>query len=130
MSGAGEIDDVGVALDDHAIEMRVDETQSRRRPPMSEQPRLDVLGAERLAEQRIVLQKDLTDGEVVGCRPVAVDRVELRRGQRAHVPWCLLDLGGARFTERHFAREGWIEDERRVGHQGAPRENWSVAATA
>src|SRR6185312_8404265 len=76
MAGAGEKDDVDVALDDDPIEMRVHEAQSGRRAPVAEQARLDVLEAERLDEQRIVLQKDLADGQIVGRHPVAVERVE------------------------------------------------------
>ena len=59
-----------------------DQVQPRRRAPMAEKPRLDVLGPERLAQERIVEQVDLTDREVVGRAPVGVDRIELGVRQR------------------------------------------------
>jgi hypothetical protein len=49
---------------------------------MAEQPRFDVFGREGPLEERIVEQVDLADGEVVGRPPVAVDQVELLRGER------------------------------------------------
>ena len=61
-----------------AVEVGVDEVQARRRAPVAEQARLDVLGLQRLAEQRIVEQIDLADGEIVGRAPVAVYEFELR----------------------------------------------------
>ena len=44
---------------------------------MAKQARLDVLGAQRLAQQRIVHQINLSDGQVVGSAPVGVDELEL-----------------------------------------------------
>ena len=37
---------------------------------MAEQPRLDVLGLQRLAQQRVGQQVDLADGQVVGGPPL------------------------------------------------------------
>ena len=55
-----------------------------RRAPVAEQPRLDVLRLERLAQQRVVEQVDLADRQVVGRAPVGVDPAELvgRVGRR------------------------------------------------
>ena len=63
-----------------------------RRAPVAEQPRLDVLGAQRLAEQRVVEQVDLADRQVVGGPPVGVDQPQLVgvEGRRAAI------RGGAR----------------------------------
>src|SRR5436190_22872322 len=47
---------------------------------MAEQARLDVLGPKRLPKQRIVLQIDLTDGEIVRGAKVRVDASELVTG--------------------------------------------------
>ena len=44
--------------------MRVDEAQSRRRAPMTEQARFDVTKRKRLPQQRIVVEIDLTDREI------------------------------------------------------------------
>ena len=78
--GPGNINDVGVVLANQPVEMRVDEILSRRSPPMPEQARLDVLGAQRLAQQRIRHQVDLPDGQVVGGAPVRVDKRKLLVG--------------------------------------------------
>ena len=51
---------------------------------MAEQPRLDVLGPQRLAQQRVVLQVDLADGQVVRRLPVGEETVELGFGWRGH----------------------------------------------
>ena len=45
---------------------------------MSEEPRLDVLNAKRLAEQRVVEQVDLADGQVVRGTPVGIHLAEER----------------------------------------------------
>ncbi len=58
---------------DHAVEMGVDEVQPRRRAPVAEQTRLDVLGPQRLAQQRVVEEIDLADREVIGGPPVAIE---------------------------------------------------------
>ncbi|MGY4446679.1 hypothetical protein ACVWZR_001339 [Bradyrhizobium sp. i1.3.1] len=44
---------------------------------MAEQARLDVLRPQRLAQQRIVEQIDLPDGEVVRGAPIAIEQIEL-----------------------------------------------------
>ena len=52
--------------------MDVDEAQTGRGAPVAEQPRLDVLRPQRLAQQRVLLQVDLADRQVVRGLPVAV----------------------------------------------------------
>ena len=59
--GTADIDHAEIAGSDHPIEMCIDEVQPGRRPPMAQQPGLDMLGLERLAQQRIVEQIDLAD---------------------------------------------------------------------
>jgi hypothetical protein len=59
---AREIDHVEVVRLDHAVQVRVDEIQPRRRAPVAEQPRLDVRAFEALRQQRVVEQVDLADG--------------------------------------------------------------------
>ena len=49
---------------------------------MPEQARLDVRDAQRLPEQRVILQIDLAHAEVVGGAPVGVHRLELLFGRR------------------------------------------------
>ena len=74
----GHVEDVQVALPDHPVHVRVDQVQPRGGPPVPEQARLDVLGSQRLAQQRVVEQVDLADGEVVRRAPVGVDQREIR----------------------------------------------------
>jgi hypothetical protein len=54
VAGPRDVDGVEVALTDRAVQMRVDQVEAGRGAEVAEQPRLDVLGAERLAEQRVV----------------------------------------------------------------------------
>jgi hypothetical protein len=56
--------------------MDIEKIQPGRRAPMTQQAGLDVLAPKRLAEQRIVLEKDLTDREIVGGGPVPIDLCE------------------------------------------------------
>src|SRR5207244_4259519 len=77
MAGTTDIEHADIKRADDAVEMGVDEVQTRRRAPMSKQARLDVLGPQWLAQQRIVEQVDLPDGEVVGGAPVAVEEIEV-----------------------------------------------------
>jgi hypothetical protein len=59
-------------LDDDAIEVHVNEVEPGRGSPMSKQPRLDVLSAQRLTQQRIVHKIDLPNGQVVGRAPIGI----------------------------------------------------------
>ena len=72
MARADDIDHVEVVLLDQPIEVHIEKVQSRRRAPMAEQPRLDVLELERGFEQGIVLQIDLPDREVIRGAPIGV----------------------------------------------------------
>ena len=82
VAGADDVDRVEVPAPDDAVHVRVDQVEARRRAPVAEQARLDVLGQERLPEQRVVEQVDLADREVVGGAPVGVDQPELIRRER------------------------------------------------
>ena len=61
-----------VALDD-AIQVRPDERQRGARAPMPEQPMLDMLDVERLAQQGVVPQIDHADAKIVAGAPPCVD---------------------------------------------------------
>ena len=76
MARPGDIDHVEVILLDRAIEMRIDKVLPRRSPPMPQQSRLHMLQLERLAQQRIVKQLDLPDGEIIRRPPVGIDLIE------------------------------------------------------
>ena len=76
MAGTGDVDDVQVVLLDHAIQVHVHEVQARRRAPMTEQTRLDVGARERLLQQRVVIEVDLSDRQIVCGAPVGVDSAD------------------------------------------------------
>ena len=64
-------------LVDQAVQ--VDQAEPRGGAPVTEQPRLDVLLAERLAqEQRIIEQVDLGNRHIVDGVPVALHQIQLR----------------------------------------------------
>ena len=75
VAGARHVEHGQVAFDDRAVEVDIDEVQARRRAPVPEEPRLDVLEDERRLQERVVQEVDLADGEVVRGAPV---RVHLR----------------------------------------------------
>jgi hypothetical protein len=77
VAGAGDVDRVEVALLDRPVQMGVDQVEPGRRPEVAEEPWLDVLWSERLAEQRVVEQVDLADREIVGRAPPRVQEPEL-----------------------------------------------------
>src|SRR5690606_6683640 len=54
VTGTHDVHHVQVAGGDGAVEVRVDEVQSRCGARVSEQPRFDVFGPQRFAQQRIV----------------------------------------------------------------------------
>ena len=86
MSGTGDVDHIKIEFLDQPIEMRVNEVEARRRAPMPEKARLDVLLLERLTQQGVVEQVDLTDRQIVGRAPVSVDERSLfLRQYRRHV---------------------------------------------
>ena len=78
----GDVDHVEVVLVDDAIQVRVDEIEPGRRAPVAEQARLDVLDRQRLRQQRIVEQIDLSDRQVVGGAPVRVETRQVVGSER------------------------------------------------
>src|SRR5690606_892146 len=90
----------GVAAADLVVEVRVDEGEAGRGAPVAEQPRLDVPGGERSAQQRVVQQVDLADGQVVRGPPVPVDLVEFGGGEV---------LAGNRLGRGHTASLGSVD---------------------
>ncbi len=70
---AGDVDRGLGAFPDHPVGVGGDEVQPRGGAPVAQQPRLDVVGVQRLAQQRVVQQVDLPDGQVVRGAPPRVD---------------------------------------------------------
>ena len=94
MAGTADIEHADIQRADDAVEMGVNEVQSGRRAPMAEQTGLDVLGPQGLAQQRVVEQVDLPDGEVVRSAPVAIEQIEVaaRHGRLLLICHVLADL--------------------------------------
>ena len=76
---ADDVDHVQVVALDDPVEVDAEHVQARRRAPVAEQPRLDVLALQRLLQERVVEQVDLADRQVVGGPPVGVHLAELVR---------------------------------------------------
>ena len=72
VAGAGDVDQVEVVLLDEAVEVDPDEGLAGVGAPVAEQPVLDVLRLERLAQQRVRAQVEHADAEVVAGAPVGV----------------------------------------------------------
>ena len=87
VAGAGDVDHVEVVRLDQAVQMDPEEIEPRRRPPMAEQAGLDVLEGQRFLEQRVLVEIDLSHGEIVRGAPPGV-----------HLPE---DLGRERIFNRH-----------------------------
>ncbi len=85
MARTRHIQHVQVVLADDAVEMRVDEVEPGRRAPVTQQARLDVRQLQRLLEQRVVHQIDLTDREIVRGPPVGVEPCQIFRAERGIV---------------------------------------------
>ena len=115
--GPRQIDRAGVGLLHQAVEMRVDETQARRRPPVPEEPRLDVLGTQRLPQQRIVLKIDLADRQVVGRPPVRVEALHLLF-RDPHTP---SPLAGSAGGSRHGSQQTRATRQERLRPMRATR---------
>ena len=77
---AGDVEDVTIALLYQAVELDVDEAQSRRGAPVTEQSRFDVLHAQRFAQQRVCLEVDLRDGQIVRGGPGGDQRIHVDGG--------------------------------------------------
>ena len=72
VAGASDEDNVQVQFLDESIEMHVDEVETGRRSPVTQKSRLHVLGAEWLAEQRVVVEINLPHRKIVGRPPISV----------------------------------------------------------
>ena len=73
VAGTGDVDHVEIMQSDRPVQMDVDEILPRRRSPMPDHERLDMRKRERLAQQRICVEVNLTDREVVCGAPIGVE---------------------------------------------------------
>ena len=79
--GPGDEQRVRIVQPDEPVDMRVEQIEAGRRSPVAEQARLDVLGSQGLAQQRVGEQVDLPDREVVRRAPPGVDLGKFLGGQ-------------------------------------------------
>ena len=86
MAGTGDVDHVEIMQSDRPVQMDVDEILPRRRSPVSDHQRLDMRQRERLAQQRIRVEIDLTDREIVRGAPVGVKLPQFVRVQELPAP--------------------------------------------
>src|SRR5579872_6365550 len=87
--------------------MRVNKIQSRRGPPVSQQPWFDLLDLQRFPKQRIVEEINLSHRQIIGRTPVCVDQAEFFWRKRA-------TFG---LITRHFSY-GWHGNLRPPGGKG------------
>jgi hypothetical protein len=71
-----------IVLADETIAMHVDEVESGRGAPVAQQPRLDVIDAQRLFEERVRVQVDLAYREIIRGAPVGVHFTQFFGGKR------------------------------------------------
>ena len=82
VAGAGDEHRVQVPLSDDAVHMDVGQVQPGIRAPVPEQPRLGVLEPQRLVQEGVVEQVDLSHRQVVRRPPVGVDEPQLVLAER------------------------------------------------
>jgi hypothetical protein len=78
--------------DNDPVQVRIQEIQSRRGAPMSEQSWLHMLEREGLGEQWVVQQIDLAYAQIVGGTPPGVHTLQLDIGQGAFGRFCSADM--------------------------------------
>src|ERR1700730_2663968 len=97
MSGADDINHVEVVFFDQPVQVNINKVKSGGGAPMPEQTRLDVLEPERGFEQRVVLQINLSDGEIICGAPIRIHLFQqIGRQRRRHrgTPYGLVHAGG------------------------------------
>ena len=103
------VDRVQVMRLDHAVHVGVDEVQPGGCAPVAEQPRLDMLPAQRFAQKGIVHQVDLAHREVIRGAPPGVDETSFVGVQNGEAP--VADCGMRRMgrtsgSSSHAVRSG------------------------
>ena len=76
MTGTGDVKHIQVILLDDPVQMHINEILSRRRAPVPDHQRLHVREFQRTLQQRIVVEINLADREIVGRAPVGIDLLE------------------------------------------------------
>jgi hypothetical protein len=86
VSGDGDIYHVEIVFLDLPVQMHIDKVLSWRRPPVSQQHVFHVRERQRPLQQRVVVQINLTDRQIVGDAPIGIQLVEQFRSESV----CLL----------------------------------------
>src|SRR3989442_15964586 len=81
MPRTADVNDVEVIHSDDAIKVHVDEVHPWSRTPVSQQTRLDVLEFQRLTQQRIGVEVNLSDREIIRSAPVSIHLAQLFQGK-------------------------------------------------
>ena len=66
------VNHVQIVLFDHASEVRIDKVQPGSGSPVTQQPGFDVFEFQRLFEERIIVEVNLSHRQVVGRTPVSI----------------------------------------------------------
>ena len=83
VAGPGKVDHIQALFLDDPVQVNVDEVQSGRRAPVTEQARFDMRQLERLFQERIVVEVNLSDREVVRRAPPGINPARQVRGKNA-----------------------------------------------
>jgi hypothetical protein len=105
--------------------VRIEKIQPRGRPEVAEEPRLYVLWPEWLAQERVVEQVDLPDGQVVRRPPVAIDQLELLVGENGLRDPKLLHLARVSHSSKP-SRKGFPADRIPRISDGLPAPGWKL----
>jgi hypothetical protein len=85
VTGAGDVEHVEVVLFNDPVQVDVDEVLARGRAPVPDDKLFNVGQLQRFFQQRIVVEIDLADREVIGRAPVGVHFSQEVRGKRGCV---------------------------------------------
>ena len=77
MSRTANVNNVEVVLLNQSVEVNIDEVQSWGCTPVTEQSGLHVFKFQRFPQQRICIQIDLSDREVIGGAPIGIHFTQL-----------------------------------------------------
>ncbi len=82
VTGTGDVNHVEVVPIDDPVQMGIDEVLSGCRAPVPEQHVLHIRDRQRPPQQRIVVEKDLPDRQIIGGAPIGVQLVQQFRRER------------------------------------------------
>ncbi len=84
VSRSADVDHVEVVLPDEPVAVDVDEIQAGGGAPVAQQAGLDVFELQRLGEQGIVVEINLSDRQIIGRAPVSIQAADFVLRQQVH----------------------------------------------